>query len=379
MYKFGNVGVVGTSLFALAMVIVAPASAINIRIDYSYDSNDFFGASNPQGATGGAQAKAAVEAAATFFSNILQDSFSSISAPATFNGEQGGQAKYFWKRRFFDPSTGANRAEINPTINANEYVIFVGARDLPGGELGNGGPGGYVGGFAARSGSFTSAEGSQITATAAQFASESTVRGETSGFGRWGGSLSFDLPTNWHYNHTTNPGAGQHDFYTIALHELAHALGFGEVDSNDSAKTAWENLVNGTGFTGANALIAHTPSGSVPLASADDTSHWLQSIADSPIYQGSGTQKPIMVPSIGPGIRRRLTNLDAAALADIGWQIDLPGGSASATTFASFSGSSGSASYAAMSASIAPEPGSACLAIAAASAMLLLNPRRRIR
>jgi hypothetical protein len=252
---------------------------------------------------------------------------------------------------------------------------------LPGGELGHGGPGGYVGGFAARSGNLTSAENAQITSIASQFASESTVRGESSGFGRWGGSISFDRPTNWHFNHTTNPGGTARDFYSVALHELGHALGFGEVDSDDTTKsTAWEKLVSGSGFTGTNALAAHTPTGNVPLASADDTSHWLQAIGDSPVYEGSGVQTPIMVPSISNGVvRRQLTNLDAAALADIGWEIDLPGASASAAMLASLEFSSGSTSFAAMSASIAPEPGSACLAIAAASAMLMLNPRRRIR
>src|SRR6187399_889321 len=47
------------------------ASAINLLVDYTYDTSNFFGNGNPQGATAGLQAKSALEAAATFFSGIL--------------------------------------------------------------------------------------------------------------------------------------------------------------------------------------------------------------------------------------------------------------------------------------------------------------------
>lgn len=371
MRKLGIAGAIGLFVFSLAVGDARSAAAINIRIDYSRDTNDFFGAGNPQGAAAGAQAKAALEAAAAFYSNHLEDTFSSISAPATFNGAQGGQAKFFWKRKFIDPATGANHAEVNTQVSANEYVIYVGARDLPESQLGNGGAGGYVGGFAARSGNLTSAENAEINTKVAQFLSESTKRGETSGFGRWGGSLAFDRPTIWHFNHTTNPGGGTQDFYSVALHELAHALGFGAADE-------WEALVSGSGFTGANSLSIHTPSGNVPLASTDDTGHWQQAIAASPIYGGSGNQTPLMVPTIVPGVRRLLTNLDAAGLADIGWEIALPGTSASAaTSLVSFHQNSGSASFAALSASVVPEPGSAVLALVATGALSMRRKRQR--
>jgi len=367
------------------------AAAITIKIDYSRDdapgpNSKFFGSGNPAGAAAGAQARAALEAAAEFYSDALEDTFSAIEVPSKYLGSKGGQATFFWKRRYFDPSNGANYAEVNPEINANQYVIYVGAHDLAGNAVGLAGPGGYVGGFAARSGELTAQENAEITSIAAQFADESTDRGETSGFGRWGGSLAFDRPTQWHFDHTTSPPPNNtendptddfQDFYSVALHEIAHVLGFGEVDEDDNQKTAWENLVDGTAFTGSNSLSAYTPTGNVPLASADDMSHWEQAIDMSPVYEEIGNQTPLMVPSIGPGIRRQLTNLDVAALADIGWEIDLPGGSASAATLASLNVSSGSASFAALSANIVPEPGSALLISSAASTLLILNSRRR--
>ena len=57
--------------------------------------------------------------------------------------------------------------------------------------------------------------------------------------------------------------------------------------------------------------------------------------------------------------------LDPAALADIGWQIDLPGGSASAATIVSGSTFSQSAVLAALTAVAVPEPASASLLLIA--------------
>ena len=62
----------------------APTHAINVVIDYSYDTGNFFGSGNPQGAAGGAQARATLEFAADFFSDVLADTFSTIETPPTF-------------------------------------------------------------------------------------------------------------------------------------------------------------------------------------------------------------------------------------------------------------------------------------------------------
>ena len=62
-----------------------PAAAITIQVNYTYDTGNFFGNGNPSGATAGAQAKAALEAAASFYSAILTDSFSVIQTPAPFH------------------------------------------------------------------------------------------------------------------------------------------------------------------------------------------------------------------------------------------------------------------------------------------------------
>lgn len=357
-------------LIVLLFITVERASAVNVRIDYSTDRSNFFGAGNPQGATAGAQARAALEAAAQYYSVILEDTFSAITTQK-FYGAQGGEASYFWKRRFVDPELGLNNAAVNQQFTQNEYVVYVGARDLAGSSLGLGGPGGFDGIKSQSIGPFSSAEKLQVSDMFDDLSDAISDRGQTSGFARWGGSIAFDRPTNWHFNHTSNPGAGTQDFFSVALHEMAHALGFGGSDD-------WEDLVEGTGFTGASALVAYTPAGNVPLAAADDTAHWSAGIGTSPVYEGSGDQTPLMVSNIGPGIRRGLTNLDAAAISDIGWQIDLPGGSAAPLTFvANESSSFATAAVFAITRVETPEPASAALVSFAGLSLLLVNRRRR--
>jgi hypothetical protein len=346
------------------------AAAVNIRIDYSMDASDFFGANNPQGATGAEQAIAAMEAAADFYSGILGDTFSAITPPTKQFYSLGGEANWFWKWRFSDPVTGNTSAMINPQIAADDYVVFVGARDLLGEDLGRGGPGGFAGGFVVRNGQFTDAEQTQISQMTTAFADATTTRGQSTGFSRWGGSIAFDDQVDWHFNHNTNPVALTHDFYSVALHELAHTLGFGATEQ-------WNDLVDGTTFTGANAVAAYVPDGDVPLESADDTAHWILTIDDSTVFGSVVAQEPLMTPRLDPGLRQLLTDLDAAALVDIGWEIELPGGAASAASFVTTSGSAGSAVVASLRASVVPEPSAIMLVLIVSAAGILVGPRRK--
>ncbi|MEX2092597.1 MAG: hypothetical protein WD971_07955 [Pirellulales bacterium] len=289
---------------------------MTIRIDYSIDNagSKFFGSGNPQGA--GAQAKAALDAAAAFYSGILNDTFVAIQKPPDLFGSLGGSATWSWQRSYSDPSTGFSNAELNIPIAANEFVVLVGARDLPASELGRGGPGGYNW-HSGSSGPFTSPENDYIAATTAQFKSAVETRGESSGFARWGGSLAVDNNANWHFNHTTAPTGGKSDFYSVVLHELAHAIGLG-------ASQEWQNLVSGATFVGTQAMTQYSQGGPVPLNSAADTGHWSSVNTGSTVYGGSTAQQPLMVSALPANTRRQLTNLDAASLVDIGWEIALP-------------------------------------------------------
>jgi len=371
LHKFGSLFLF---LFLASVAWCSSASAdVTIRVDYSTDTSNFF---NPN-TTNGALARAAMNAAAAFYSDILEDELSAIAMPfnpaagqpGKFYGELGGEATWYFQRKFSHPATGVTNAVLNSTFAEDEYVVFVGARALTGGELGRGGAGAWATSFA-RNGQFTTDERNQITSMNEDFQTAVARRGQASGFGSWGGSIAFNSNATWHFNHNTVPGAGASDFFSVALHELAHTLGFGGVEQ-------WSDLTSGTTFTGSNARTAYGQSSNVPLESADDLAHWLQGISDSNLYGGGEAQKPLMVPNLANGIRRRLTNLDAAALVDLGWQIDLPSTSA-LTAFSLTSASGGNVAGAALSLSIVPEPTSGLMFVGGLLTLACTSRRRSV-
>ena len=102
------------------------AKAINVTLDYAYDSSNFFGSGNPDGAVAGAQARAALEDAADFFSDILTDTFSRIETPDPFVG-QYSTLTWTWSLTFNNPGGSGIITLTDPTILEDEYRIYVGA------------------------------------------------------------------------------------------------------------------------------------------------------------------------------------------------------------------------------------------------------------
>jgi hypothetical protein len=288
------------------------AAAITISIDYTYDAANFFGVGNPQGPTGGAQAKAALEAAAGFYSTILTDSFSPIQTPAPFYSSQfDGQVTWQWTESFNNPATNAATVVANATIAADQYVIYAGARSLTGATAGIGGPRAFGWG-SNPTGGYTQAEINQITATTNTFQNQEEKRGQPSGFAKWGGTITFDNDgsTSWFFNHQGTPSGNLTDFYSIALHELGHAVGLG-------SSTEWSNLVAGSSFIGLNAENQNNGN-AVPLSA--DKAHWATGTL-SVIYGTATPQEAEMDPDLQNGTRKKVTALDAAALQDIGWSV----------------------------------------------------------
>src|SRR6476646_5610887 len=101
----------------LLCFVVQPALGVTLQVDYTYDSSNFFGAGNPQGATAGAQAKASLELAASYFSTILTDNFSAIQTPVPYHSSVPGSTGTFawtWQESFTNPTTGDAVSPINP-------------------------------------------------------------------------------------------------------------------------------------------------------------------------------------------------------------------------------------------------------------------------
>jgi hypothetical protein len=255
------------------------APALTFQFDTSYDTSNFFN-QNPRAIT-------VLQQAAQILGGALNDNLGAI-APGGSNT---------WTASFFDPSNPSNTDQVqNLSVPANTLVVYVGGAPLGSNYLGEGAPGSFS--------SFGTIAWNNLVASRGQ---AGALASPATDFGPWGGSLTFDTSVNWSFSGTGgSPGFDQVDFLSVALHELGHVLGYGTANS-------WFSWVNGT------SLSFHGPHGDavygglVPLDPGE--AHW----ADGTVSGGSIT---VMNPSIGPGVRRVVTPLDWAGLADIGWNDD---------------------------------------------------------
>lgn len=253
----------------------------SIVVDYSFDTQGFF--------TDTAR-RDAVEAVAAEISASLNDSLDAI-VPSGSNS---------WDQRFFHPGTGNLGSFVsNPTVNADEIVVYVGGRDLGGNTLGEAGPGGF------------SASGNQAWFDTIVERGESGVASDND-FAPWGGSASFSTTANWHFGETTTGlDSDEADFRSVAFHEFYHVLGF----ASSGSWNARVDVENAT-FTGAAAVAEFDGMGNVPLA--DDLDHFAEGTTEN----GQGVA---LDPSITDGTRKFPTALDHAVLTDLGWEVTSPG------------------------------------------------------
>lgn len=266
--------IMATRVLALGWLAVSttPALALNIQFNYDYDSGGFF--SNDRRAT--------LESAASFYESRLGDSLAAITSG-------GGNSFSINLNR---PDNNASVTLDNQSFAADTLVVYVGGRDIAGDALGLGGPGGWN---ASGSSGFIDSVGRRGQGP--------TQGASATDFAPWGGGITFDSTTNWYFDNDTSSDeafAG-FDFFSVALHELAHVLGFGTSDS-------WVNKVTGSVFNSA-------ATGGVALA---DDAHWA---ANTTSFVDGVQQQAAMTPSIGAGQRKRMTDLDMAGLAAVGWEV----------------------------------------------------------
>ena len=270
------------SITAGAILLAASqsAGAVTINFDYSDDGGFFTGANSSR--------QSILNDTGNLLGNRLTDSLAAITSSGVNH----------FDAVFNRPDNGVLTTLSNFNVAADTLTVFAGGRAL-GGSLGVGGPGGYnISGT--QSFVDTVPQRSQLGATTGPSATD---------FAPWGGQITFNSDSSWYFdsNPSTTEAFSGNDFYSVALHEIGHVLGIGTADS-------WNDKVSGGNFTGVYSVAAF--GGNVPLAS--DHAHWAESTKSTVM---GAVQEALMDPTLTTGARKLPTQLDFAALKDVGWQV----------------------------------------------------------
>ncbi len=298
---------------ALLCGVYQNAMALNITFDYRYDNDGFFDA---------VERRTVLEKAGEFWGSRISDNLTAAVS------DNPGVRSYDVDIRH--PSTGeldyVDDNLRNFSVQKNEYKIFVGTRDLNPSNpnrptLGQAGFGGFGNIF-----------GDDNYINNVRTRGQIGVQEDPpTDFQRWGGWISFDNRNTeeWYFDLDTSTFDGQDqqnaankfDFFSTALHEIGHVLGIGAADT-------WNNSIvdiPGLGplFLGPNAN--EVADGNI-FIDQDDNGNLTGHFASETSGFGGGLfegQEALMTPAAvnGPGSRKLPTNLDYAALKDVGWEV----------------------------------------------------------
>jgi hypothetical protein len=246
-------------------------AAIQVVFDYRFDSTGFFAGEN-------SYRRQVLESAATSLTSRLKGSLPSIAPSGTNH----------WALSFRRPDTGQSVSLPDLALRANEVRIFVGARPMFGFSIGL---------------SEYNLNWSGDRAWNRSFYERILC---VNNFDSVGGAITFNSVVDWYFdsNPTTTEDMGpRQDFFSEAVHEIAHLLGFTKGAAAFAARTEGTLFV-GTAATG---LFG----GEVPLASNQNN------FPDSLSWEG---QQVAMAYTLNLNTRRYFTELDFAALEDIGYK-----------------------------------------------------------
>ena len=278
---------------ALAFIAIThQVSALTIKIDYTYDTSNFF--NTPE-------KKIAIEMVAKFYGDLIKDNLLRID-PADFPGSS-------WTANPTHPATGATLSIPNLIVPEKTIIVYVGARILSGSTLGIGGPAGWGGsGFQPW---FDRIEGRGSAGATVAPASQTD-------HSPWGGSISFDADSTWNFSLTQNQAG--FEFISVALHEMGHVLGIGTADS-------WQNKISEAIFTGAAATRSNGTAPPVQSGGGHFGGISLVSDVFGSYGRTHGTSGPVlMLPSSTDNGSNFdvASDLDLAGLIDTGWEISPP-------------------------------------------------------
>jgi len=259
-----------------SLLFCGDAGAIDIQFDYTLDTSGFF--SDPD-------RKAVLEKAGDAWEAAL----TGATTPAIPLGTGGNT----WTLKFNRPDVAANLGDaknypiVNRPLPADTIVIYVGARpDVYGGFLGY-------------------AEYEYSWAGFSSWGNMMNTRNSSTNFDSFGGAVAFDSDAAWHFD--TDPTTkesfpGQYDFYSLALHEIGHLLGF-----NQGAAAFWRQSLGGT-FTGPTVVSVY--GGEPPISGS--SGHWQAGL----LFGGNPC---VMSTPLSPNVRVDLNPIDKAVMPDLGY------------------------------------------------------------
>jgi hypothetical protein len=313
-----------------SFLICLPAEAVEVTVDYRFDSAGFF--DDPA-------ARVVMEAAAARWSRIVDQNLAAVNMtdgqsvdgrfqiihpetgqPYIFSAAAGPGSDF----TFLATGRTVNEYLGGFSLEEDEMIVFVGSRPMnPGNVLG-------AGGVIGDGGNLTS-----VYTDANSFLNRGFNQGRDS-LDVMGGFISFDADRQWNFDLTSLRGENEGtDFYSVALHELGHVFGL-----NSRRVAEWTEMVNGINFVGQNAVSAYNADNGTNLTSLEifnvsaEDYHWAEGVYTSRIFPfgspllvgtvgSNGIQELLMVPSFRPNanVRLEISNVDAASLRDIGWSV----------------------------------------------------------
>lgn len=249
--------------------------AFSFQFNYAYDTSGFFASQSRRDV---------LEAAGQSLANRIGDTFSAVT-PA------GGNT---WSVNLINPSSGSHTTISNPSIPGDRLIVYVGSRDLGGSTLGQGGPSGW-----SASGTTDWLKTVRGRGNAGATASPRTD------FAPKVGGVTFDSNSPWFFGKDTGGlTSSLSDFYSVAVHELAHVLGVG------TGSETWPGNSSGGKFNGPKTKAIY--GAGVPLSS--DGAHFAEGVSNS-------GQETALDPTLKKGVRKDFTPLDYAVLDDIGYDV----------------------------------------------------------